>query len=286
MTLLFLALGAVYILLRLMSDAGLSAEAFMPVGAAYSLFWVWLVSLALSQALLNEQLWRGWRVVLIVLVAATFYVAYVQAGEWQSGWLPAAVSVAAILLARWWRLGLLFAVVSIAPLLRLIDKLIEIDNYSYSTRLDAWEIVMQIVKMNPILGLGPANYYWYTPLFPIRGYAVVFNSHSQYIDLIAQTGILGLLCFFWFAGTVGWLGWRLRSRVPAGFAYVYGALGGLVGMLVAAALGDWVLPFVYNVGLTGMRSSLLAWMFLGGLVALEQMTSSTSVSHASSHSSS
>jgi hypothetical protein len=36
-------------------------------------------------------------------------------------------------------------------------------------------------------------------------------------------------------------------------------------------LGDWVLPFIYNVGLNGMRASLLGWIFLGGLVALGQI---------------
>ncbi|MEZ4731874.1 MAG: hypothetical protein R3E79_32540 [Caldilineaceae bacterium] len=32
--------------------------------------------------------------------------------------------------------------------------------------------------------------------------------------------------------------------------------------------GDWVLPFVYNVGLTGMRSAILPWIFFGGLLVL------------------
>jgi hypothetical protein len=104
---------------------------------------------------------------------------------------------------------------------------------------------------------------------------VQFNSHNQYVDLIAQTGLLGLVCFLWFAAAVGIVGWRLRKQVPAGFAqaYVYGALGGLVGTLAAGMLGDWVLPFFYNIGLSGFRASVLGWLFLGGLVALEQMAS-------------
>jgi hypothetical protein len=36
-------------------------------------------------------------------------------------------------------------------------------------------------------------------------------------------------------------------------------------------LGDWVLPFVYNVGLSGFRTGALAWFFLGGLVVLEKL---------------
>jgi hypothetical protein len=38
------------------------------------------------------------------------------------------------------------------------------------------------------------------------------------------------------------------------------------GMLV-----DWFLPFAYNIGLNGFRSSMFAWLFLGGLVSLEQI---------------
>jgi O-antigen ligase len=155
----------------------------------------------------------------------------------------------------------------------LVTEAITTDQYSYSTRLDAWLIMFEIIKVNPVLGFGPANYYWYTPLFPIRGYYVPFNSHSQYVDIVAQTGLVGLALFLWFFYEVGRLGLSLRNRVTEGFprAYVYGALGGLVGTLAAAALVDWVIPFVYNVGFNGFRASVLAWIFLGGLVSLERM---------------
>ena len=75
--------------------------------------------------------------------------------------------------------------------------------------------------------------------------------------------------------SIGRLGWKLRERCDDGFArgYVYGCLAGLVGSLAAGMLGDWFLPFVYNIGLAGFRASVLGWMFLGGLVAIEQMVS-------------
>jgi len=65
----------------------------------------------------------------------------------------------------------------------------------------------------------------------------------------------------------------LREAVEPGFArgYVYGCLAGLVGTLASGALGDWFLPFVYNIGLAGFRASILGWLFLGGLVALAQI---------------
>jgi O-antigen ligase len=122
--------------------------------------------------------------------------------------------------------------------------------------------------------LGFSNYYWYTPLIPIRGWVVNFNSHSQYIDLIAQVGILGLFCFLWIFFEVLKLSWKLiKNKHIDGFAgaYTYGVLAGTTATLVAAFLGDWVLPFVYNVGLTGFRASILPWLFVGGMIAIERM---------------
>jgi hypothetical protein len=132
----------------------------------------------------------------------------------------------------------------------------------------------EIIKVSPILGFGPANYRFFTPLFPIRGYAVQFNSHNQYVDSVAQTGIVGLICFLWFGVEMMWLSLTLRNRAAEGFAqaYVYGAIGGVAGTFAAAMLADWVFPFVYNIGLAGMRGSMLAWIFLGGVVAIEQIT--------------
>ena len=34
-------------------------------------------------------------------------------------------------------------------------------------------------------------------------------------------------------------------------------------------LCDWLLPFVYNITLNGLRASTFGWLFLGGLLALQ-----------------
>ena len=48
-------------------------------------------------------------------------------------------------------------------------------------------------------------------------------------------------------------------------------MGGLAAMLASGFLVDWFFPFVYNIGLTGFRMSMLNWVFLGGLVSIEQI---------------
>jgi len=245
-----------------------------------SMFWLWLIVHAFSQALFNRHLHPVGRGALgLIVVGALYYNLFPNRG-WVSGYGPSlAALVVAFLVGApqmivptivagvgvvWWRLR------------TIINEVVMVgDNaYSLSTRLEAWAIVWKIASINPILGVGPANYYFYSERFPIRGYYVRFNSHSNYIDLIAQTGLLGLACILWFFVEVGRLGFSLIRLVPPGGfaqAYVFGSLGGLAGMVVAAGLGDWVLPFVYNVGFSGMRASILGWLFLGGLVALEQI---------------
>lgn len=268
-----LAIGAIFIASRLISPIGNVVGEFFPAQATGSLLWVWLAALAFSQAMLNNKLHPIIRLALMVFLAALMYEAVIRQNDWKSGWLPPLAVIAAIVGIRYWQVAVLMLPFGVLPAAWVFTTLAASDSYSYSTRIDAWKIVLEISQVNPILGLGPANYRAYTVLFPIRGYAVEFNSHSQFIDLIAQTGILGLLAFIWFFLTVTWVGLTVKDKVPKGFAvaYVYGALGGVAGIFVAAALGDWVIPFFYNITLGGFRASVLGWLFLGGLIALARM---------------
>lgn len=276
LTFLFLILGSVYILGRYIP--ALSVERYFQRGAHGSLFWTWMVALSASQALFNTRLKPHWRVLLGGIAAATLAVGWFQVRYWASGWVPGLLVVGALLFLYNWRVGLLATIMAVIFKLAfdpgLLNQLLAADEYSINTRQLAWEIVLRdILSVNPLLGVGPANYYHYTHLFPILGWYVDFNSHNQYVDLLAQTGIIGLFCFFWFSYEMGRLTWRLRTKVPEGFelAYVNGALAGLLGTLVAGMLGDWVLPFVYNIGLIGFRASMLAWLFLGAVIVLEKI---------------
>lgn len=273
LTWLFLALGGLYIAGRAAPGLGRLTARLFQQGAAGSLFWTWLMVLAFGQAVFNRQLHPVWRLALGGLVMTTLWVGW-QTREWASGWLPPLVAVIVALGVGAPRLGGPIALAAGAAAAlnwpRIVAIVMTGQEYSLVTRVEAWRIVLEIARVNPVLGLGPANYYHYTPLYPILGWYVQFNSHSQYVDLIAQTGLLGLACFLWFAWEAGRLGWRLRTQAPEGFARAYAcaALGGLAGTLAAGMLADWVLPFVYNIGLTGFRASVLGWLFLGGLAAL------------------
>ncbi len=273
MTWIFLALGGIFVATQVLPFTQSTGINIFHYGALTSLFWTWMVALSLGQGLYNTNLSQFSRFALLALAGGTFVISYFIIPGWKSGWVPALATIGAVMAlhSRGLRIAIILGGLAAIPL--LIPELIATDEYSYSTRTEAWLLIAEIVKVNPILGLGPANYYWYTPLFPIRGYSVQFNSHNQFVDLIAQVGLVGLGFFLWFIFEITWIGWTLKDQVPDGFArgYVYACLGGLVGTMVAAMFGDWVLPFVYNVGFIGFRASIYAWVFLGGLVAIEQM---------------
>lgn len=278
-TWLYIGVGGLYIVSQLHPILGQIIRLPFQRGATDgSLFWTWLVALTFSQAIFNRKLRPAWRIALMFLIVCTLYVSIVQRRDWLSGWLPSLVAIATILWIGSPRLGLaatlVGAVGTFAKLQSVASSVANPDNqYSWMTRLAAWNTLWDIIKINPILGLGPSNYYWYTPMFNIMGYYVSFNSHNNYVDLIAQVGVVGLILFLWFAWELSQVGWNLCRQALTGFprAYAIGALGGLAGTLAAAMLGDWVLPFVYNVGLAGMRASVPAWLFMGGLIALEQI---------------
>jgi hypothetical protein len=269
----FIGLSTFYVIGRLI---GFSVGRLYQFGfIVNSMFWTWLVSLALAQFFFNTKLKMFARVLILGVVLITMYIAIFQANDWKSGWLPPFVAILVLIGLKYKRLTIIVVPIALIVAVYLAGSLISSDEYSWGTRIDAWQIVIEISRVSPLFGLGFSNYYWYTPLFPIRGWSVNFNSHSQFIDLIAQVGVLGLICFLWIFFEMLRLSWRLlQNKLLTGFtkAYVYSVFAGIIATLVAAFLGDWVLPFIYNVGLTGFRASILPWIFMGGLVAIEKLS--------------
>lgn len=281
LTWLFLSAGALVCIADVIPALGIVGLLTKPQSLG-SLFWTWLVAVSFSQAGLNRSLSLPVRTLLFCLTALTVFRVLVLAGTWASGWLPSLVALGVIFYFLFPRLavslsalalpaGLFFAV-------KLWASLMINEHYSFLTRLEAWRVIWQIIERSPLIGLGPANYYYYTQLYPILGWYVSFNSHNNYADLLAQVGFLGFFAFCWFVFEIYRLALRLRAFVPAGFAsaYVVGVLGGVAGSLVSGMLADWIIPFVYNIGIRGFRSSLLFWFFLGGILALKRMVSNTS----------
>lgn len=245
-------------------------------------FFVWMTALAAGQALFNPDLPDPWRVGLFLLALSVPLLGFEQNTSWVSSWLPPLVVLCILFVLRSPRLGLAFVGVALVALLLAPGRVPlwsvwESEQTSMRGRMVLWRAVMELGLRQPLFGLGLTTYRQYHTFIPLltergRWYEPNVNSHNLYIDLFSQLGVVGLIAFLWAATEIGLLAWRMRAKVSMGFdrAFVNSALAGLVGMLLASGAVEWMLPFVYNVGLESLRIGIFSWVFLGFLVVISR----------------
>jgi O-antigen ligase len=257
-------------------------RAFLPRGGLSNLTWVWAASLSLALALCDGKLKKGQKVTLLIICIAAILWPMRFQRSWLAAWLPLLVVVSVILwlsfphLRRLMFIGLIVgAIVGTPFFLRAINWESEWET-SGGSRLALWRSVIELTAQSPILGLGPAAYRHYHYLKPLT-YGVTWlepnvSAHNQFVDLFAQLGLAGLVCYIWFLVEALILAWQIYRR-SKGFnkGYALAVIGALAGTFVADMVAATSLPFVYNVGFRGFRASVLGWMFLGGLVAVEKV---------------
>lgn len=253
-----------------------------------AMFWTWVGGLAAGQVLFNAKLRRAAKVALVAVLLSAMYVVWFQERTWTSGWAPFTLTVVVVLLLRLSRRSVALAAVVVIVL--LVTSLVlypvlfehtggeaELQS-SWGGRTLLYRAVLELANTRPILGLGPASYrhYAFTRWLSLGvGRALwvrpAVSSHNNYIDIYAQLGIVGLALFTWFLAELGKTAWQMRRRFRSDFpdGYVNGTIGAFAGTLLAMMLIDGFLPFVYNVGFPGLRTTVVAWMFLGALQALD-----------------
>lgn len=287
LTFLFLVVAGGLALIRLIPGAQQAIIAPLATGAIIRApFWIMLGALALGQLMFNKDLHPAWAVFLLLSLVGVFVYAIVQELSALSNWIGLGAVIAVLMWLRWPKLrwpamiAIFLLLVSGVLLPFFWDAAGGEDEWAESggSRLALTERVIEVTMHNPITGLGPAAYRPYARVEPLPYRNAVWfdpqvSSHNNYVDLFSHAGIVGLLLFFWFAVEMGKLGVRLRKRYQTGFesGFVNGMLAAGAGALVLMALADWILPFVYNIGFFGFQASVLVWIFLGGLVALDRL---------------
>ena len=253
-----------------------------------SLLRVWFVALATAMGLFHRRLSPAVRGGLIVLALAHVGIARWLQPAWQAGWLPSLVAllcVFSLFLGRNnFKVTLITVVGGLVTMAAItLPRLLTVDRWSLDTRLLAWRGLLEIMEGRWLLGLGPAAYwhYWrgvlgsFSYMDPQTGYLHFtfdpqVNMHNNFVDVFGQSGLVGTAALCWLLAALAWMLRRayMEETESFGRAYVAACAGGFVGMLVAAMLADWILPFVYNVGLAGFRESMISWMLLGGVPLL------------------
>jgi len=209
--------------------------------------------------------------------------------SWSRGaWLgfAAAVSVMGIALPRKTRWGLLLVAVLViggiglyatgllpAPVVtRLTDFAQDVRfedvrgvgisdaNYAVIERLAHWQAALEMIRYNLWTGVGFGCYEPAYPRFALINWPIALgHAHNYYLNIAAETGLIGLIAYLLLWGAVFWQTWRATRRTE-----------GLLRGLAIGLLGTWTHLsvhhfldnlYVNNVHLhIGVLLGLLAWL--------------------------
>lgn len=241
------------------------------------LFVTWAAVVAYALALFHHGLPRWQRAALLVIVLAYIFQYFFRDRLWISGWFPMFIGIGIVTFFYSKRLFVLLCVVALVISLNRLGDLYEsivaanVDEGGLQ-RLTLWELNLRHVLNHPIFGMGPAGYAVYNMTYHPED---ARSTHNNFFDVLAQTGVIGLICFVAMLGTFVRLGLKTKSALKGQRdfreAFAHAALAGCIAAIVAMMLGDWVLPFAYNQTITGFDNAIFTWTMLGGLVALYHM---------------
>ncbi|HVN55448.1 MAG TPA: O-antigen ligase family protein [Anaerolineaceae bacterium] len=244
---------------------------------------MWYAGLAVSLALFDQTLSRPKKITLFLLALFNVYLGFILHLDWLAGWLPTFIALGVICLLKSRKLFVVLAVI-VAIFYFLNTTKIATDfqaeaTGSGDTRLAAWVNNWRVTGQHFLFGTGPAGYAaYYMTYFPGDAMA----THSNYIDIISQTGVVGLTLYMWLFGSLAWLGYRMQKRLRGRKDFISAlavtSFAGTIGCIVIMGFGDWLIPFAYTQTIAGFNYEVYSWIFMGTLVAMDGMVMNNSLS--------
>lgn len=227
----------------------------------------WVAILALGQFFYNDALSKPQRIALLGITGVWAFIQYGLGISWISGWFPLFMGVGIVVFLssrKMFILVVLVGVVYLAMNMDFVESLLaEETAESGDTRLEAWNTTFEMISKHYLFGMGPVGYFFYLTVY-IGGFFQL--SHNTYVDMIAQTGIVGFVIYLWMWGSIGWLTLKTYLIAPArGFRK--GLATSLMAVwpvtMVVMLLGDWVIPFPYTQSLNGISYTIWPWLLVG-----------------------
>ena len=215
----------------------------------------------------RAKLPRAWLTIAFLIIAVGFF-----ATESRGGLIALAVaSIAALVIAprQRGRIVVFAAVMGIASLILIglspgaIHRIVDVGGGS-SGRSDLWKVGYEVFKAHPIAGVGIGNFIVVEPHYALQsgfldrpGYINITPQivHNTYLQLLAETGVIGLLAFV--AVIVGFL--RIAWQACRRFERIgHSEYSDLTRAVVLATVGMLsALFFITNV------TDLRLWVLLG-----------------------
>ncbi|HEY9301090.1 MAG TPA: IctB family putative bicarbonate transporter [Phormidium sp.] len=207
--------------------------------------------------------WRGWickalAVVMFVVNSLCLILTFSR-----GGWIGLVVMFFAflVLLLYWfsvylppfwrtWSLPMLlgglagFVVLAVLFVEPVRDRVLSIfvgrEDSSNNFRLNVWAAVTEMIADRPSLGIGPGNTA-FNKVYPLymRPRYTALSAYSVVLEVLVETGFIGLMCFIWLLLVTFNQGWqqlrRLREFGSQQAFWLIAAIATLLGMLAHGA---------------------------------------------------
>ncbi len=142
------------------------------------------------------------------------------------------------------------------------------ENYAVVERLAHWQAALNMAQYHPWLGVGAGNYEVVYDQYRLLNWdEPLGHAHNYYLNILAEAGIIGLLCYMGMWGIIAWLTWQTRAHPDVLARFVAVGLLGTWTYLAFHSLLDNL--YVNNV-------FLHLGVLLGLLAVLYQQTSKAS----------
>jgi hypothetical protein len=240
------------------------------------LWGLWVVLPAFCYLLFHTRVhWYAW-LGFLSIIGLNLYQSAIVNLQWKSGWIPTIIGmyIAVFFRSKKWFMILMLCTAVAGYIGR--DQVLRIaqaeEEEGADQRIGMWEINLRVIGDHWLLGTGPAGYaVYYMTYYPDDAR----STHNNYLDIIAQFGVIGSIAWLWFVAVSVIEGIRLMREAPPGFLRVlaHTATAGWIAAQASMMLGDWVLPFAYNQTITGFKFTVFSWIFLGTLIAIRVIVS-------------
>ncbi|HEU5227213.1 MAG TPA: O-antigen ligase family protein [Ktedonobacteraceae bacterium] len=242
-------------------------EVFGSVSSGLGTLLVLFASIALCQALYHTT--RRARIIWGVLTALFSVGAIMTIGR--ESWIALFLAIMTIVIVytRNWKLPIL-VVIPLIPLLLVSGATNFYDpSHVYGTdRLVIWQDAITIWQHSPIIGIGAGNYQFFDIAY---GKDVVGVAHNQYLQVLAEMGVLGFACLLWVMGATTWVtinSFR-KAKTALGKSLALAYLAYFVSIIFGGFFTSSFVPSAADGGGTeAFVSASYRWLLLGLVLSI------------------
>lgn len=190
----------------------------------------------------SRAAWLGLASGLCLMVFLIYRHQVLQAALCKAGQAKHIFVVLAILVSSWGMGCLLFTRGAPAPSQTSLFAA-SLDTGSLQARVRFWRESLNMIRANPLLGVGAGNFtfvflrYADFPQQPVIQNKLLEHPHNEYVNLAAELGVLGLLTFAWLLFRIARTGRQALHQAATGGEAL--RLWGLLACLASVAINGF-----------------------------------------------